>query len=64
MLDGGRVQPTGVESKRSLTPTLDAGRALAAALGVDELGDHRPGPANGAELGSVQSAPLMSRLVS
>jgi len=63
MLDGGRVQPTSVESKRSLTPALDAGRALAAALGVDPNSvTTAPGPANGAELGSVQSAPLMSRL--
>ena len=35
MLDGGRTQPVSVESKRSVTPALDAGRALAVALGVD-----------------------------
>ena len=44
MIDAGRIQPTTVESRRSLTPALDAGRALANALGVDPGdGDHRPG---------------------
>ncbi len=63
MLDAGRIQPTTVESRRSPTPALDAGRALAAALG---LGADRvtfaPGPAGGRQLASVQSAPLMERL--
>ena len=35
MLDGGRTQPVTVESRRSRTPALDAGRALAVALRVD-----------------------------
>ena len=35
MLDGGRTQPVSVDSRRSTTPALDAGRALAVALGVD-----------------------------
>ncbi|MDF2827242.1 MAG: dacB 3, partial [Mycobacterium sp.] len=35
MLDGGRTQPVSVESRRSTTPALDAGRALAVALGVN-----------------------------
>src|ERR1700722_1526012 len=35
MLDAGRIQPATDESRRSVTPALDAGRALAAALGVD-----------------------------
>ena len=35
MLDGGRTQPVSVDSRRSRTPALDAGRALAVALGVD-----------------------------
>ena len=35
MLDGGRTQPVSVESRRSRTPALDAGRALAVALRVD-----------------------------
>ena len=33
MLDGGRTQPVSVDSKRSVTPALDAGRALAVSLG-------------------------------
>ena len=32
MLDGGRTQPVSVDSWRSKTPALDAGRALAVAL--------------------------------
>ena len=35
MLDAGRIQPATDESRRSVTPALDAGRALASALGVD-----------------------------
>ena len=35
MLDGGRTQPVSVDSSRSRTPALDAGRALAVALRVD-----------------------------
>ena len=63
MLDAGRIQPTTVESRRSPTPALDAGRALARELGVD------PGQVTigadlttGRELASVQSAPLITRL--
>ena len=63
MLDGGRTQPVSVESPRSLTPALDAGRALAVALGVDPATvTTAPGPATGDELASVQSAPLIERL--
>jgi D-alanyl-D-alanine carboxypeptidase/D-alanyl-D-alanine-endopeptidase (penicillin-binding protein 4) len=63
MLDGGRIQPTTVESRRSLTPALDAGRALAVALGVDRATvAAAPGPATGKQLASVQSAPLIERL--
>lgn len=62
MIDAGRVQPTTVESRRSLTPALDAGRALAVALGVNPASvSTAPGPATGSELASVQSAPLMER---
>lgn len=63
MLDAGRIQPTTVESRRSRTPALDAGRALATALGVapDKV-TFAPGPAGGRQLASVQSAPLMERL--
>lgn len=63
MIDAGRIQPTTVESRRSPTPALDAGRALAAEFGVD------PGrvtvgadSATGRELAAVQSAPLITRL--
>ena len=64
MLDAGRIQPTTVESRRSLTPALDAGRALAIALGVDPAKvTFAPGPAGGRQLASVRSAPLMSRLL-
>jgi D-alanyl-D-alanine carboxypeptidase/D-alanyl-D-alanine-endopeptidase (penicillin-binding protein 4) len=63
MLDCGRIQPTTEESRRSPTPALDAGRALAVALGVDPAKvTFAPGPADGRQLASVQSAPLMERL--
>ena len=63
MLDAGRIQPTTLESRRSPTPALDAGRALAAALGVDSARvTFAPGPAGGRQLAAVQSAPLMERL--
>ena len=35
MVDAGRIQPLTPESVRSVTPALDAGQALALALGVD-----------------------------
>ena len=64
MLDGGRTQPVSVESRRSTTPALDAGRALAVALKVDPatvtvLPTELRG---GTEIASVQSPPLMERL--
>jgi D-alanyl-D-alanine carboxypeptidase/D-alanyl-D-alanine-endopeptidase (penicillin-binding protein 4) len=63
MLDAGRIQPTTLESRRSPTPALDAGRALAFALGVDPAKvTFAPGPADGRQLASVQSAPLIARL--
>jgi D-alanyl-D-alanine carboxypeptidase/D-alanyl-D-alanine-endopeptidase (penicillin-binding protein 4) len=63
MLDAGRIQPTTEESRRSPTPALDAGRALAVALGVDPARvTFAPGPAGGRQLASVQSAPLVERL--
>jgi len=63
MLDAGRIQPTTLESRRSPTPALDAGRALALALGVDPAKvTFAPGPAGGRQLASVQSAPLIERL--
>jgi D-alanyl-D-alanine carboxypeptidase/D-alanyl-D-alanine-endopeptidase (penicillin-binding protein 4) len=63
MIDAGRTQPTTTDSQRSLTPALDAGRALALALGANPgTVTFTPGPPGGRELASVQSAPLMERL--
>ncbi|MGE2834141.1 D-alanyl-D-alanine carboxypeptidase/D-alanyl-D-alanine endopeptidase [Mycobacterium sp. SMC-4] len=63
MLDGGRTQPVTVESRRSKTPALDAGRALAAALRVDPATvTVLPSAARGREIAAVQSPPLMQRL--
>lgn len=63
MVDGGRIQPTTVESRRSLTPALDAGQALAAALGVDpDKVSIATTSVTGRELGAVSSAPLVVRL--
>ncbi len=63
MLDGGRTQPVSVESRRSSTPALDAGRALAVALRVDPATvTVRSSAAVGQEIAAVQSPPLMQRL--
>ncbi|MDH6243649.1 D-alanyl-D-alanine carboxypeptidase/D-alanyl-D-alanine-endopeptidase [Mycobacterium sp. OTB74] len=63
MLDAGRIQPTTVDSKRSTTPALDAGKALAVALGADPATvTVRSTPAAGRQLAAVHSAPLMERL--
>ena len=63
MLDGGRTQPVSVDSSRSRTPALDAGRALAVALGVNpDLVTLRPTPVTGDEIAAVQSPPLIERL--
>lgn len=65
MVDAGRIQPTTVQSKRSTTPALDAGRALAHALGLDPATvsvASGPAPADARELASVRSAPLIERL--
>ena len=63
MLDGGRTQPVSVDSSRSRTPALDAGRALAVALGVNPATvTVRPTPATGEQLAAVQSPPLIERL--
>jgi D-alanyl-D-alanine carboxypeptidase/D-alanyl-D-alanine-endopeptidase (penicillin-binding protein 4) len=63
MIDAGRIQPSTVNSRRSRTPALDAGRELAKALGMD------PGavtiataPSGARQLAVVQSAPLVLRL--
>ncbi|MBU8812943.1 D-alanyl-D-alanine carboxypeptidase/D-alanyl-D-alanine-endopeptidase [Mycolicibacterium goodii] len=64
MLDGGRTQPTTVESRRSTSPALDAGRALAAALDVEpESVTLMPsGISGGTTIAEVHSAPLIERL--
>jgi D-alanyl-D-alanine carboxypeptidase/D-alanyl-D-alanine-endopeptidase (penicillin-binding protein 4) len=64
MLDGGRTQPVSVESKRSTTPALDAGRALAVALGVNPatVTMLTTAPSDAREIASVQSPPLIERL--
>ncbi len=63
MLDGGRTQPVSVDSTRSKTPALDAGRALAVALRVDPPTVMvLPSSFDGDEIASVQSPPLIERL--
>ncbi|WP_084721595.1 D-alanyl-D-alanine carboxypeptidase/D-alanyl-D-alanine endopeptidase [Rhodococcus marinonascens] len=63
MIDGGREDPLVDESPRSATPAIDAGRVLAAALGVDPSAVS-PGVASpdAATVASVRSAPLRDRL--
>jgi D-alanyl-D-alanine carboxypeptidase/D-alanyl-D-alanine-endopeptidase (penicillin-binding protein 4) len=65
MLDAGRIQPATDESRRSVSPALDAGRALATALGVDPqqvtIASH-PASSGARQLGAVRSAPLIERL--
>ena len=64
MLDGGRTQPVSVDSSRSRTPALDAGRALAVALRVDPTAVTVLPSAfdGGQQIASVQSPPLIARL--
>jgi D-alanyl-D-alanine carboxypeptidase/D-alanyl-D-alanine-endopeptidase (penicillin-binding protein 4) len=64
MLDGGRTQPVSVDSRRSTTPALDAGRALAVALKIDPatVTVLPAGLRGGQEVASVQSPPLIERL--
>jgi serine-type D-Ala-D-Ala carboxypeptidase/endopeptidase (penicillin-binding protein 4) len=65
MLDAGRVQPATDQSRRSVTPALDAGHALATLLGVDPrqvtIAAH-PAPSGARQLAAVRSAPLIERL--
>jgi D-alanyl-D-alanine carboxypeptidase/D-alanyl-D-alanine-endopeptidase (penicillin-binding protein 4) len=63
MLDGGRFDPSADYSPRTANPALDAGRALAAELGIDPAAV-RVGPAaqTGAQIAKVESAPLRVRL--
>ncbi|MEV6095580.1 D-alanyl-D-alanine carboxypeptidase/D-alanyl-D-alanine-endopeptidase [Nocardia sp. NPDC051981] len=64
MIDGGRLDPLVEYSPRTPTPALDAGRKLAAELGVDpakvKLGT---APASANQLAAVQSAPLRERML-
>ena len=63
MLDAGRTQPTSYDSRRSRTPALDAGVALAFAMRVNPATvSLTRAPAAGRELAAVESAPLMERL--
>ncbi|CAM4098198.1 D-alanyl-D-alanine carboxypeptidase precursor [Mycobacterium basiliense] len=63
MIDAGRIQPTTVNSRRSRTPALDAGRELAKALGLDPVSvTIGQAPAGARQLAVVQSAPLIERL--
>ncbi|QLY31399.1 D-alanyl-D-alanine carboxypeptidase/D-alanyl-D-alanine-endopeptidase [Nocardia huaxiensis] len=63
MIDGGRLQPLVEYSPRTETPALDAGKALAAALGIDPA-RVRAGtaPAGAQQVAAVQSAQLKDRL--
>jgi D-alanyl-D-alanine carboxypeptidase/D-alanyl-D-alanine-endopeptidase (penicillin-binding protein 4) len=63
MVDAGRTQPTSVNSRRTKTPALDAGRELAKALGLDPAAVAiASAPAGARQLAVVQSAPLIQRL--
>jgi D-alanyl-D-alanine carboxypeptidase/D-alanyl-D-alanine-endopeptidase (penicillin-binding protein 4) len=63
MIDAGRIQPTTVNSRRSQTPALDAGRELAKALGLDPNAvTIASAPTGARQLALVQSAPLIQRL--
>ncbi|MEE6177078.1 D-alanyl-D-alanine carboxypeptidase/D-alanyl-D-alanine endopeptidase [Mycobacterium sp. 050134] len=63
MIDAGRIQPTTVNSRRSRTPALDAGRELAKALGLDPAAvTIAKAPSGARQLAVVQSAPLVQRL--
>ncbi|RBO87341.1 D-alanyl-D-alanine carboxypeptidase/D-alanyl-D-alanine-endopeptidase [Nocardia puris] len=63
MIDGGRLDPLVEYSPRTPTPGLDAGRRLAADLGLDparvRAGTAAPGAA---QVAKVESAPLHTRL--
>jgi D-alanyl-D-alanine carboxypeptidase/D-alanyl-D-alanine-endopeptidase (penicillin-binding protein 4) len=63
MIDAGRIQPSTVNSRRSKTPALDAGRELAKALGMDPAAvTIASAPSGTRQLAVVQSAPLVQRL--
>jgi D-alanyl-D-alanine carboxypeptidase/D-alanyl-D-alanine-endopeptidase (penicillin-binding protein 4) len=67
-IEGGDIapiEPATDQSRRSVTPALDAGHALAAALGVDpqhvSIASH-PASSGARQLAAVRSAPLIERL--
>jgi len=63
MIDAGRIQPSTVDSRRSPTPALDAGRELAKGLGLDPAAvTIAAAPSGARQLAVVQSAPLVQRL--
>ena len=63
MLDGARSDPAQEDSPRSATPALDAGRVLAARLGLPAQAVSAGSAAPGArELATVSSAPLGIRM--
>ena len=63
MIDAGRIQPSTVNSRRSKTPALDAGRELAKGLGLDPgVVTVAAAPSGARQLAVVQSAPLVLRL--
>jgi serine-type D-Ala-D-Ala carboxypeptidase/endopeptidase (penicillin-binding protein 4) len=63
MVDAGRTLPATLDSVRSPTPALDAGRALATALGVSpQAVSVLTTPVSGRRIASVQSATLIERL--
>ncbi len=63
MIDAGRIQPSTVDSRRSPTPALDAGRELAKGLGLDPTAvTIAAAPSGARQLAVVQSAPLVQRL--
>lgn len=64
MFDAARIDPEDADSPRSETPAQDVGSVLAQKLGADvdvTVGD-QPAAPNAKELGSVESAPLETRL--
>jgi serine-type D-Ala-D-Ala carboxypeptidase/endopeptidase (penicillin-binding protein 4) len=63
MIDGGRLDPLVEYSPRTPTPALDAGKRLAAELGLDPARVRvDKAPAQAAVVARVQSAPLRDRL--
>jgi serine-type D-Ala-D-Ala carboxypeptidase/endopeptidase (penicillin-binding protein 4) len=63
MVDAGRTLPATLDSVRSPTPALDAGRALAAALNLNpQAVSVVTTPLTGRRIAAVQSATLIDRL--